>query len=214
MSLKMLFTSVLISSTLLLSACSSTSEADDAPNATSQITMDIKEVASDSPDKPAFSASISMVMTSTVIKIDQKTRLVTLKDEQGEPVSFTAGEEVRNLAQVNVGDTVLAEYMQNITIQVLATKNPETAAAEIATMGRAAEGEMPGVGMIGFTVVVLTVEEINLKNNTFKLKNEDDVIQEFTAQNPENLKKVAEGDVVVLSYTEGFAISVEKKASE
>jgi hypothetical protein len=214
MSLRTLFTSALISSTLLLSACSSTSDHIDAPNATSEVTMEMKEVPSDSTEKPAFSASISMLITSTVISIDHETRIVTLKDEQGEPFSFTVDEEARNLAQMNAGDIVSAEYMQNFSVHVLATKNPETAAAEIVTMGLAEEGTMPGFGVTGSTVEVLTVEEINLKVNTFKLKNDAGIIQEFTALNPENLKKVEEGDVVVMSYTEGFAISVEKKVSK
>jgi hypothetical protein len=214
MSLRTLFTSALISSTLLLSACSSTSDHIDAPNATSEVTMEVKEVPSDSTEKPAFSASISMLITSTVISIDHETRIVTLKDEQGEPFSFTVDEEARNLAQMNAGDIVSAEYMQNFSVHVLATKNPETAAAEIVTMGLAEEGTMPGFGVTGSTVEVLTVEEINLKVNTFKLKNDAGIIQEFTALNPENLKKVEEGDVVVMSYTEGFAISVEKKVSK
>lgn len=214
MSLRTLFTSALISSTLLLSACSTTPEPIDAPNATSEVTMGVMEVSSDSAEKPAFSASISMLITSTVISIDHDTRIVTLKDEQGEPFSFTVDEEARNLAQMNAGDLVLAEYMQTFSVYVLTTKNPETAAAEIVTMGLAKEGDMPGFGVTGSIIEVLTVEEINLKENTFKLKNDEGIVQEFTSQNPDNLKKVEEGDVVVMSYTEGFAISVEKKVSK
>jgi len=214
MKLSTLFTSLFIVSTVFLSACSNNPAEIDAPNATSEATMDVQVVPSGSAEKPAFSVSTSIVVTSTVVTIDHKTRLVTLKDEEGEPITFTAGEEVRNLDQVNAGDTVTVEYVQNFYLHVLATKNPEAAAGEIAALGLAEEGDMPGMAIVGTEVLVLTVEEINLKENTFKLKNPDGVVREFTALNPENLNKTAVGDVVVMTYTEGLAISVEEKATD
>lgn len=214
MTLRSLFTIAFIASTVVLSACSNNPAEIDAPNATSEVTMDVKAVPSESAEKPAFSASISMVVTSTVVAIDHETRLVTLKDAEGKPVTFTAGEEVRNLDQVNAGDTVTAEYVQNFSLRVLATKNPEAAAGEIAAWGRAEEGDMPGMAIVDTKVDVFTVEEINLKANTFKLKDADGTVLEFTSRNPENLKKSAVGDVVVLTYTEGFAISVEEKPAK
>ena len=213
MKLRTVFTSLFIASTVFLSACANDPAEIDAPNATSEVTMDVQAVPPESAEKPAFSVSTSMVVTSTVLAVDHKTRLVTLKDEEGEPVTFTAGEEVRNLEQVNPGDTVTAAYVQNFSLHVLATKNPEAAAGEVAALGLAEEGDMPGMAIVGTEVLVLTVEEINLKTNTFKLKNADDVVREFTALNPENLKKAAVGDVVVMTYTEGLAISVEEKAA-
>ena len=214
MTLRILFTTAFIASAIVLSACSKNPVEIDAPNATSEVTMDVNAVPYESAEKPAFSASISVVATSTVIAIDHKTRLVTLKDEEGKPVTFTADKEVRNLGQVNVGDTVTAEYVQNFSLRVVETKNPEATAAELTVVGRTEEGDLPGMAHVGTKVDVLTVEEINLKANTFKLKNNDGAVREFTAHNPENLKKSAVGDVVVMTYTEGLAISVEEKAVE
>ncbi|MEH6453376.1 MAG: hypothetical protein V7782_10115 [Psychromonas sp.] len=214
MTLRLIFTSAIISSALLLSACSNNQAAIDAPNATSEVTMDMKAVPSDSEAKPAFSANVLLVMTSTVIEIDHEKRVVTLKDEDGKAITFTADEEVRNLDQVNVGDVVTGEYMQKFTVQVLEANNAEAAAGEIAAMGRSEEGEMPGMAIIDTTVEVLTVEDVNVVAKTFKLKNVNGVVKEFTAQNAANLTKVAVGDVVVMTYTEGFAISVDQKAAE
>ena len=58
------------------------------------------------------------------------------------------------------------------------------------------------------------VEEINLEDNTFKLKGPSGEITEYVAQDPENLKKAAVGDLVVITYTEAIAISVEKATAE
>ena len=74
-------------------------------------------------DKPSFSASRTMTMGATVEAIDQETREVTLKGAEGNVVTITASPDVRNLAQVDVGDLVLAEVYEEVTIEVFA--NPE-----------------------------------------------------------------------------------------
>jgi len=69
---------------------------------------------------------------------------------------------------------------------------------------------MPGVAVIDAVVVTAVVEEINLEANTFKLKGPEGNIEEFTAQNPENLKKAAVGDLLVITYSKAFILTVEK----
>ena len=63
-------------------------------------------------------------------------------------------------------------------------------------------------------MITATVEEINLENNTFKLKGPSGEVQEYVARDPENLKKAEVGDLVVITYTEAVAISVEKTTGE
>ena len=165
-------------------------------------------------DKPSFSASQSMVVSALVEAIDQETRVVTLRKSNGEAVTFTAGEDVRNLAQVSVGDQLTAEYVETISIQVMAADGMEADSAEVAAMARAEEGDMPGFAAMDAVVVTATVEEINIEANTFKLKGPDGVINEYTARNPENLKRSAVGDLVVITVTEAVAIVVEEHTAE
>ncbi len=211
MILRTLFTTAFIASSVFLSACSNNSVTD-APSATSEVTMDVQAAAAE--QKPAFSTSISTLVTATVLAIDHKTRLVTFKDAEGKPVTFTAAKEVRNLEQVNTGDTITAEYVQNFSIEVLATANPEAASVEIAALSRAEKGEKPGMAIAGSKIEVLAVEEINLEASTFKLKDAGGTVREFTAHNPENMKKFAVGDAVVITYSETLAISVKETAAK
>jgi hypothetical protein len=76
--------------------------------------------------------------------------------------------------------------------------------------GRAEKGAKPGMTAIDTKVVTATVEEINLENNTFKLKGPSGEINQYEARNPENLKKAAVGDIVVITYTEAIALTLEK----
>lgn len=165
-------------------------------------------------DKPAFSASKSMQVTAQVKSIDHKTRAVTLEVADGEPVSFIASEEARNLDQVSVGDTVVAEYVESISIQVVAAENAEAGAAELTAIARSEKGEMPGIAAIDTRIEVATVEAINIEANTFKLKLADGSIHEYTARNPENLKKSAVGDVVITTFTQAMALTVEKASAK
>ncbi len=165
-------------------------------------------------DKPSMSTSQTIIATAMVEAINHETREVTLRGPEGNSVSFVASEEARNLPQVNVGDIVTVEYVQSMTIDVIANDGIEPGVGELGAMARTAEGEMPGVAVVDSVVVTAIVEEINIEANTFKLKGPDGEITEYTARNPENLKKSEVGDLVVITYTEAIAISVEKTTAE
>lgn len=165
-------------------------------------------------DRPSFSASQTVTTSAVVTAINKETRVVTLQQNDGEEITFTAGAEVRNLDQVSVGDILIAEYVETISIEVMANEGIEAAAAGAAAMARAEEGEMPGFAAMDATVVTATVEEINLEKNTFKLKEVDGTINEYAARNPDNLRRAKVGDLVVTTVSTAVAIAVEKQAAE
>ncbi len=82
---------------------------------------------------------------ATVEKVDHKTRMVTLRREDGRTFTFRASEEVRNLPQVQVGDQVIATYYEGIAAEVRPPTDEERAnpTAIIEASGRAPLGEMP-----------------------------------------------------------------------
>lgn len=165
-------------------------------------------------EKPYIFASQSAQITAVVEAINHETREVTLRGPQGNAVSFVASEEARNLGQVQVGDIVNAEYVRSLSIEVVAGDGTEAGAGGITAAGRSEEGEMPAGVVMDAQVVTATVEEINLEANTFKLKFPDGVVQEFTARDPENLKRAEVGDLVVITKTESLALAVEKTSAE
>ncbi|MFT5140137.1 MAG: hypothetical protein ACI9H8_001563 [Lysobacterales bacterium] len=166
------------------------------------------EESSDQPKISLFSSQSAQI-SAVVEAIDHETRVVTLRGAEGNAVTFTAGDEARNLGQVAVGDIVNAEVVQSMQIDVMTNDGMEPMAAELAALGRTALGDMPGGVVVDTQVVTATVEEINLEANTFKLKGPDGEVNEFVARNPENLKKASVGDLVVITLTEAMALSVE-----
>jgi hypothetical protein len=165
---------------------------------------------SETMERPSMSLSQSTMVSAMVQAIDHETRVVTLDMGDGELLTFTASPEARNLGQVEVGDIVHAEYVERFTARVMANDGLAPGEGEIATMARTEEGAMPGAMLADTRVVTATVEEINIEANTFKLKGPDGVVEEYYARNPENLKHALVGDMVVMTFTEGVAISVEE----
>jgi len=165
-------------------------------------------------DRPSFSASQTAIVSAVVQAVDHETRIVTLRKPDGEEITFTAGEEVRNLGQVEAGDVLIAEYVESVSIKVLANDGMEAEAADVVAMARAEEGEKPGFAAMDSSVVIATVEEINLERNTFKLKGPDGVVDEYVARNPDNLRRAKVGDLVVTTVTESIAITVESVPAE
>ena len=165
-------------------------------------------------DKPSFYASQSMMVSAIVEAIDHETRVVTVRKPDGEAITFTASAEARNLDQVAVGDMLVAEYKETISIEVMENEGFAPDVIEASAMARTEKGQMPGIAAMDATVVIATVEEINLEKNTFKLKGPDGEVDEYVARNPENLKRSAVGDLVVITVTEAIAITVEAQMAE
>ena len=165
-------------------------------------------------DRPSFHASQSMMVNAVVEAINHETREVTLKRSDGEVISFVASEEARNLPQVSVGDVVNAEYVQSVSIEVVANEGYEPGQGEMEAIARTKEGEMPGMAAINTQVATATVEEINIEANTFKLKGVDGTVNEYVARNPQNLKRAKVGDLVIMTVTNAVAITVEEVVTE
>jgi hypothetical protein len=145
---------------------------------------------------------------------DYVSRVVTLRISEDETVTFTASEEARNLDQVSVGDIVNAEYVESLSIEVVANEGMEPSEGDLTAIARTEKGEMPGVAAIDTQIVTATVEDINLEKNTFKLKGPDGTVNEYVARNPDNLRRAAVGDLVIITMTEAVAISVEPGSAE
>ena len=161
-------------------------------------------------EPPSWKTSSLVEETATVEAVDQSTRMVTLKGPKGDSVTFRAGDEVRNLAQVKVGDEVIFAYYESLAVRVLKEGEAFPAAGESAAMSRAKPGEKPA-GVVGTkTSVNATITAIDKKAKTATLKGEDGKSVTVTPRDPKNLEKVKVGDRLVITYTDAVAVKVEK----
>jgi len=161
-------------------------------------------------DKPSISTSQTVVVTAMVEAINHETRAVSLRGPEGDVHAFVVGQNAVNLDQVNIGDTVVAEYVQSMTIEVVDGDGSEPGAGAMSVVANAEKGGEPGMSEMDTVVVTATLVDIDLDNNTFKLKGPEGNTKQYQAVNPDNLKKVSVGDVVVMTYTESVGLSLEK----
>jgi Cu/Ag efflux protein CusF len=150
----------------------------------------------------------SETVTATVVKVDQATREVTLKADDGEEFSFVASEDVRNLAQMKPGDVVTATYAEALAYEV--KKGGTVVGPETVVGGAAAElGARPAGGIARQTTATVIITAIDPKAPSVTFKGPQGNTRTITVQHPEKLEGVSVGDTVELTFTEAFAIKVE-----
>ena len=148
---------------------------------------------------------------ATVTAINMKTRMVTLKEPEGNETTIHVDKRARNLAQVKVGDVVKIAYVQHVAWKARKA-GQEGASSEVQTETaavRAEPGEKPGGAVSQRVTFTTTIEAIDLAKGTVTLKGPQGNSQTIKARNPANLKKVKVGDLVDITYTEAVGIKVE-----
>jgi hypothetical protein len=154
------------------------------------------------------SAAQTVKVTATVTAIDSATREVTLKGPQGKEVTIVAGPEVKNFAQMKVGDQVMAEYVEALTVKLKKGGAKVVGMTEQAGAAAAKPGERPA-GAAGRRIkIVADVIDVNPATQTLTLRGPKKTV-EVKVRDPEQFKLVSKGDQVVATYTEALAISVE-----
>ena len=147
--------------------------------------------------------------TATVAAIDQDTRQVALQRADGSVIKFRAGENVRNLAQVKVGDEVTATYYESLVYEVKKPGEAALGGAIAEGTQRAKLGEMPGGVAARVIMINATIAAIDKPAGTVTLRGPSGDMTTIKARDPQKLDRVSVGDVVEITYTEAVAIAVE-----
>ena len=165
-----------------------------------------------SKELPKYTDSKTVTATAVVQAIDLNTREVTLKGEDGRVFTFVAGDEVKNLPQVRVGDTVKATYTESLAIEVKRVEggSPEVSAA--ATGGSAAPGEKPAGGVTRTLTASAVIVAIDRTTNRVTLRGPSGNDRVVQVKDPKNLENVQVGDMVYATYTESLGLSIEEVA--
>jgi hypothetical protein len=163
------------------------------------------------PPRPVVRESL-VQRTATVESIDQATRLVTLRGEEGNSFTLLVSEEVQNLPQVKAGDRVTVSFFEALAAEVKpAGQGVEGVQADVSAV-RAEPGERPaaGAGVLLRTTVV--IEFVDTSFNTVTFRRSDGQSRTVAVQTPEGkefIKGLRKGDQVEIAYTEAFAIEVK-----
>ena len=156
----------------------------------------------------------ALIYDGEVIKIDAATRTVTLKNQDGES-TIVAGPEVKNFAEIKVGDRFDVVYELAVAIELVKVKNPGTTSEQVTTSTTTApQGDKPGMITSNTVTATANVEAIDTAKNTVSLKGPQGNIFKVKVQNPDLMKDIAVNDQVRVVYTEAIAAVVSAPAAK
>jgi hypothetical protein len=199
----------------LLSGCSSSGSKDTARSLEAEppsLAAQDQAPATQAQDRPGGLEGELVVITATVKAIDKKNRVVTLQSPDGKVAKVKCGPEVRNFAQIRVGDIVKTSLLE--TVELFVTGNDEPAAERVTEVGRAPLGNKPGFAAIDAVEVKATVVAIDYQTRKVTLKGpEGKVIKVTAGPQVKRLTEVNVGDSVVARLTRAVSIEVSKPAT-
>jgi len=152
-------------------------------------------------------------IVATVEAVDAAKRQVTLKGPKGNVVPLTVGPDVRNLAQVKVGDQVRVRYAEALSLTLKKDGKEVPSAKGASEMMRAPVGATPG-GAVGEQVTVIAnVIAVDTKTHQVTLKGPNQTVDLYV-EDPAQLKLIKVGDQIEAVYTQAVAITVEPVAAK
>jgi ribosomal protein L6P/L9E len=150
----------------------------------------------------------AVLVSATVEAIDPATRQITLKGPKGNLNTVTAGPDVRNFDQIKVGDTVVARYLQALTLTLMKDGKELRGSVETPGAARSAAGERPAGVVAKQTEVTANVVAVDAKTQTVTLKGPKQTV-ELKVPDAGQFKLIKVGDQIKAVYTEALALSVE-----
>jgi len=153
-------------------------------------------------------------VTATVEAVDLDNRLVTLKGPEGRLVTVRAGEEVKNLPQVEVGDQVNVKYYEGSALNIYkpGEEQPKLGTEVAEGGGTAAPGEKPGAAAVRVVTTTVEIAEVDPYKKTISFRSPDKGYRTVSVKDSRlehYLKELKAGDVVEVVSTEAMAIAVE-----
>lgn len=156
---------------------------------------------------PAVVLGGSVKAEAEVVAIDQKSRKITLKGEDGKTQEVVVGKQARNLPQVKVGDRVVIEYDQLLALRL--KKGPGLRETEQREGGaRTAAGEKPGAIAVTETHFVADVINVDTKKSVVTIKGAQGRIVDLKIKDKQVLAQIKVGDQVEGVYQQALALVV------
>jgi hypothetical protein len=154
----------------------------------------------------------SVLIKAEVVEINYETREVTLAGPMGNVATLEASEEVERFDEIEVGDFVAAKYM---TYTLAEFREPTEEEKEnplviLAEEGKATMEEAPGGAMGAEIRAVVSIELVDMENSLVTIKGPRGNYLTLPVEDEDVLKQVKVGELVVLTYAEAIALSLEK----
>lgn len=161
------------------------------------------------PDREAWD---QVSMQGTVTAIDSVSREITLMGTDGGLVTLTAGEEVERFNEIAINDVIEFEYYTYLKAEFRAPTEEEVAEPlqMMAEAGKAPEGMDPGAVVGAVVKAVVTIEALNRPSMVATVKGPGGNFVSIPMQDEQLITELRIGQVLILTYAEAMAISLNK----
>jgi hypothetical protein len=148
-------------------------------------------------------------ITAKIEAIDKTTRLVSLKDQDGEIETIYCGPEVKRFDELKVGDTVTFRYYESVAYEIRKPGQPSSLPAQTGPSVTRGQGARPSGTIAQQETATVTIKAIDAKVPSVTVLTEDGRTMSFKVEDKKNLKDVKVGDKVEVTYTQALMISVK-----
>jgi hypothetical protein len=159
-----------------------------------------------SPGKGTITRTRQIV--ATVEEVDAQKGFLAVKGPENRLLRLTVGPEVRNLAQVKVGDRLVVRYSDALSLRLMKDGKELRASSEMADAARAPVGARPAGTVAEQVTVTADVIAVDRKNQSIRLRGPKQTVDLFL-EDPKQLELVKVGDQVEAVYRQAAALSVE-----
>lgn len=163
---------------------------------------------------PAVLGAASVKVTATVVAIDQANRVVSLKGENGDVSVFKVSPEVKNLAQVKVGDRVTSEYIRAIALELKPGGSGIRSSTQQQSTATAASGQLPAGGVANRIVIMANVTKVDAAHQLVSLRGPKGNVFDLQVKDPATLEQIKVGDQVQATITEAVMVAVTPPAGK
>lgn len=166
--------------------------------------------------REAREKSEQVTMQGTVSAINKETREITLMSKEGGLVTLTAGEEIERFEEIAVDDVMQFDYYTYIKAEFREPTAEELAEPlqMMAEGGKAPEGMDPAAVIGAIVKAVVTIEVLNRPNMVATVKGPNGNYVSIPMEDENLITELKIGEVLILTYGEAMAVSLEKISVE
>jgi len=154
-----------------------------------------------------FAGILEASVTLSVEAIDQAGRTIVLKDAKGEQSKFVVGDQVKNFAQIKVGDLVVISYSQELLMTLRKGGGQLRERIDSGQQGTAAPGQMPGAFASKEVAFIADVQRVDRKKGTVTLRGALRTVT-LKIKDAKQLEMISKGDQVEGVFSEAMAVAV------
>lgn len=158
---------------------------------------------------PGAEVTETTTFKATVTGIDATKRKVTLVSSEGKKLNFTAGPEVRNFDQIEIGDQLTVSLTEKIIIR-MAKPGEKVEDKAYGTVDLPGQGSKPSLKMSDTFQSSATITAIDAKRRKVTLQFVDGSTKKFPVRDDLNLAERKIGEKVVIRSNEVYEIILEK----